>query len=82
MPVWPYPMTHVSTPTTDTLITHTTQEERLTALLDDNDAAYWNYSDALDEAVNDLDELHRILRDAMRAAAQSGYDLATRERTR
>ena len=67
---------------TDAFLTHTAQEERLTALLDDNDEKYWAFSDALDEAVNDLDELHRILRDAMRASAQSGYDLAIRERTR
>ena len=82
MHVWPYPMTHVSTPTTDTLITHTAQEERLTALLDDNDAAFWNFEDAIDAAYPDLDEIHRLVRDAMRESAQAGFDLAIRERTR
>ena len=82
MRVWPYRMTHVTTPTTDTLITHTAQEERLTALLDDTDAAYWNYSDAIDAAYPDLDEIHRLVRDAMRESAQAGFDLAIWERTR
>ena len=66
----------------DAFLTHTAQEERLTALLDDNDERYWGFADAVDAAVNDLDELHRILRDAMRESAQAGFDLATREYAR
>ena len=66
----------------DAFLTHTAQEDRLTKLLDDNDERYWNFADAVDEAVNDLDELHRILRDAMRESCQAGFDLATREYAR
>lgn len=64
---------------TDAFLTHTAQEERLTALLDDNDERYWNFEDAIDAAYPDLDEIHRLVRDAMRESAQAGYDLATRE---
>ncbi len=66
----------------DAFLTHTAQEERLTALLDDNDERYWNFEDAIDAAYPDLDEIHRLVRDAMRESAQAGFDLAIRERTR
>lgn len=66
----------------DAFLAHTAQEERLTALLDDNDERYWNFEDAIDAAYPDLDEIHRLVRDAMRESAQAGFDLATREYAR
>lgn len=46
------------------------------------DDEVWNYADALDDAVEDLDEQHRILRDAMHAAALAGYERGRMASTR
>jgi len=64
------------------LLTHEAQEERITLLLEDVDQSFWSYEDAIDAAYPDLDEIHRLVRDAMRESAQAGFDLATREYAR
>jgi len=42
-------------------------------MVDRMDDEYWQHADALEEAVEDLDQLHRILTDARRDAAIAGY---------